>query len=84
MSALVWHCPKNDGWLTCGQSTAYLITKVSDPPPPPSESQGFAASQTEWRNKQKFLSLSLANLDALHDKPPPYSEVDPHPVSSQQ
>ncbi|KAH6844833.1 formamidase [Chaetomium sp. MPI-CAGE-AT-0009] len=56
-------------------STAYLITKVSDPPPPPSESQGFAQSQTEWRNKQKFLSLSLANLDALHDKPPPYAEV---------
>ncbi|SPQ25820.1 defb24d9-bced-4526-bf07-28dfa70e7551 [Thermothielavioides terrestris] len=65
-------------------STAYLITKVSDPPPPPSQSQGFAASQTEWRNKQKFLSLSLWNLDALHDKPPPYSEVDPHPVASRQ
>ncbi|KAK4099871.1 hypothetical protein N658DRAFT_428859 [Parathielavia hyrcaniae] len=61
-------------------STAYLITKVSDPPPPPSESEGFAQSQTEWRNKQKFLSLSLGNLDALHDKPPPYSEVDPHPA----
>ncbi|KAK4032380.1 formamidase [Parachaetomium inaequale] len=60
-------------------STAYLITKISDPPPPPSESQGFAQSQTEWRNKQKFLSLSLGNLDALHDKPPPYAEVDPHP-----
>ncbi|KAK4124134.1 hypothetical protein N657DRAFT_571761 [Parathielavia appendiculata] len=60
-------------------STAYLITKVSDPPPPPSESEGFTQSQTEWRNKQKFLSLSLGNLDALHDKPPPYSEVDPHP-----
>lgn len=64
-------------------STAYLITKVSDPPPPPSESQGFAQSQTEWRNKQKFLSLSLANLDALHDKPPPYAEVDPHPEAAQ-
>ena len=68
----------------CQQSTAYLITKVSDPPPPPSESQGFAQSQTEWRNKQKFLSLSLGNLDALHDKPPPYTEVDPHPVAARE
>jgi len=65
-------------------STAYLITKVSDPPPPPAQSEGFAQSQTEWRNKQKFLSLSLANLDALHDKPPPYAEVDPHPTAARQ
>ncbi|KAL2268097.1 hypothetical protein VTJ83DRAFT_2943 [Remersonia thermophila] len=65
-------------------STAYLITKVSDPPPPPAESEGFAATQTEWRNKQKFLSLSLGNLDTLHDKPPPYSEADPYPVTRQE
>lgn len=61
------------------QSVAYLITKVSDPPPPPSESSGFAESQLEWRNKQKFLSLSLANMDSIHDKPPPYSIHDPNP-----
>lgn len=60
-------------------STAYLITKVTDPPPPPASSEGFAASQQEWKNKQKFLSLSLGNLDKIHDKPPPYSEVDPNP-----
>lgn len=60
-------------------STAYLITKVTDPPPAPSNSDGFAASQQEWKNKQKFLSLSLKNLDTIHDKPPAYSEVDPHP-----
>ncbi|KUI59423.1 hypothetical protein VP1G_06671 [Cytospora mali] len=59
-------------------STAYLITKVTDPPPPPTNSAAFAASQQEWKNKQKFLSLSLANLDKIHDKPPPYSELDPH------
>jgi hypothetical protein len=76
--------PKDERWLTCRQSTAYLITKISDPPPVPSESQGFAQSQTEWRNKQKFLSLSLGNLDALHDKPPPYAEVDPHPAAARQ
>lgn len=60
-------------------SAAYLITKVTDPPPPPAESAGFAASQQEWKNKQKFLDLSLANLDKIHDKPPPYFEQDPHP-----
>jgi len=65
-------------------STAYLITKVSDPPPPPSEYKNFAETQTEWRNKQKFLNLSLSNLDSLHDKPPPYSEVDPYPAASAQ
>ncbi|KAK4156833.1 formamidase [Chaetomidium leptoderma] len=65
-------------------STAYLITKVSDPPPPPSESQGFVQSQTEWKNKQKFLSLPLGKLDSLHDKPPPYSEVDPNPAAAPQ
>lgn len=59
-------------------STAYLITKVTDPPPPPSNSEGFASSQQEWKNKQKFLSLSLGNLDKIHEKPPPYSEVDPN------
>lgn len=60
-------------------STAFLITKVTDPPPPPSESEGYAASQQEWTNKQKFLSLSLSSLDKIHDKPPAYSETDPHP-----
>lgn len=44
-------------------STAYLITKVTDPPPPPAQSQGFAASQQVWRNKHEFLSLDLLNLD---------------------
>ncbi|PSR77231.1 transmembrane protein UsgS [Coniella lustricola] len=60
-------------------SAAFLITKVTDPLPPPSESEGYAASQQEWRNKQKFLSLSLSSLDKIHDKPPAYSEADPHP-----
>ncbi|PBP18716.1 transmembrane protein UsgS [Diplocarpon rosae] len=45
-------------------STAYLITKITDPPPPPAQSEGFAASQQTWRNKHEFLNLKLANLDA--------------------
>lgn len=62
-------------------STAYLITKVTDPPPPSNNSAGFATSQQEWKNKQKFLSLPLSSLDKIHDEPPSYSEVDPHPES---
>ncbi|PKS12316.1 hypothetical protein jhhlp_001616 [Lomentospora prolificans] len=51
-------------------STAYLLTKITDPPPPPQRQAGFAESQTVWRNKQKFLGLSLSNLDALQTAPP--------------
>lgn len=65
-------------------STAYLITKVTDPPPPPSEAREFAETQTEWRNKQKFLNLSLANIDTILDKPPRYQVDDPYPRSSSQ
>lgn len=49
-------------------SAAYLITKITDPPPPPSESAGFAAKQVEWKNAHEFLNLSLDNLDAIHLK----------------
>ncbi|CZR57534.1 probable transmembrane protein UsgS [Phialocephala subalpina] len=48
-------------------STAYLITKITDPPPPPNQSEGFTASQQEWRNKHEFLSLKLLDLDAHHE-----------------
>ncbi|KAH6652092.1 transmembrane protein UsgS [Truncatella angustata] len=70
-------------------STAYLITKVTDPPPPPAQSKNFAASQQVWRNKHEFLSLSLFDLDALHaGRDPPSgsaasssSKVPPYPPS---
>jgi hypothetical protein len=58
-------------------STAYLITKISDPPPKPAESEGFAASQQEWRNKHEFLSMSLFNLDA--DSSPNAAQVTQTP-----
>ncbi|KAG0647363.1 hypothetical protein D0Z07_7120 [Hyphodiscus hymeniophilus] len=45
-------------------STAYLITKITDPPPPAARSEGFAASQQEWKNKHEFLTKGLFNLDA--------------------
>lgn len=45
-------------------STAYLMTKITDPPPPPAEFDSFAESQVRWKNKHEFLSLPLAKLDA--------------------
>jgi hypothetical protein len=47
-------------------STAYLITKITDPPPVPAESDGFVESQVTWKNKHDFLRLSLDNLDRLN------------------
>ncbi|CAG7964087.1 unnamed protein product [Penicillium salamii] len=47
-------------------STAYLVTKITDPPPPPAESEGFAESQVTWANKHDFLRLSLDNLDKFN------------------
>ena len=44
-------------------STAYLITKITDPPPSPAYSEKFVESQMTWRNKQKFLQLPLGDLD---------------------
>ncbi|KAJ5094668.1 hypothetical protein N7456_010529 [Penicillium angulare] len=47
-------------------STAYLVTKITDPPPSPAESEGFAESQVTWKNKHDFLRLSLENIDKLN------------------
>lgn len=47
-------------------STAYLVTKITDPPPSPDHAAEYVASQQVWKNKHEFLSLSLANLDSLH------------------
>ena len=44
-------------------STAYLITKITDPPPAPAYSEQFAESQVRWTNKKEFLTLPLAHLD---------------------
>lgn len=60
-------------------STAYLITKITDPPPSPAHSDGFAASQQEWKNKHEFLTMELMNLDA-------HSKLDPvirDPINTQ-
>lgn len=59
--------------------TAYLITKITDPPPDPAHSEGFAASQQQWKNKHAFLKLDLFHLDA-----PDISNdgVDQNPIST--
>lgn len=49
-------------------STAYLITKITDPPPQPGEAEGFAESQTRWTNKHEFLKLPLEKIDLLNVK----------------
>jgi len=64
-------------------STAYLITKITDPPPPPATSQGFAASQIHWKNKHEFMSLPLAAIDAINVKthtPQPEKFVKEYPT----
>lgn len=66
-------------------SAAYLITKITDPPPPVKEKDNWVEAQTKWRNKHEFLSLSLGELDKIHavatghghGEPPAYEEVDP-------
>lgn len=63
-------------------STAYLVTKITDPPPQPSEAAGFAASQQEWKNAHEFLDLSLDNLDAIHLKRQPSSVQSQTPATS--
>ncbi|KAF2271687.1 uncharacterized protein EI97DRAFT_462652 [Westerdykella ornata] len=60
-------------------STAYLITKITDPPPPPAEAEHFKEESLRWKNKHEFLSLPWENMDAynisLHRKKAPESDV---------
>jgi hypothetical protein len=59
-------------------STAYLITKITEPPLPPSEAEKFKQDSLRWKNKHEFLNLSLQNVDAFNiamHKPEEKSEV---------
>lgn len=47
-------------------STAFLITKITDPPPPPTDWKAYAESQAHWQNKHEFLKLPLDKLDAYN------------------
>jgi len=51
-------------------STAYLITKITEPPPPPSEKgegdKEWIESEVRWKNKHLFLELPLDRLDEFN------------------
>lgn len=47
-------------------STAYLITKITEPPPPPSDADEFKAKDVHWENKHEFLNLPLDKLDKFN------------------
>ncbi|KAF2853776.1 hypothetical protein T440DRAFT_288635 [Plenodomus tracheiphilus IPT5] len=44
-------------------STAYLITKITEPPPPPTEAEKFKADSIRWKNKHEFLNLPWQHMD---------------------
>ncbi|KAF2200822.1 hypothetical protein GQ43DRAFT_57446 [Delitschia confertaspora ATCC 74209] len=47
-------------------STAYLITKITEPPPEPIKLEEFKETSVRWKNKHDFLSLPLNLLDNLN------------------
>jgi hypothetical protein len=47
-------------------STAYLITKVTEPPPPPSEAEEYKRESLRWKNKHEFLNLPWQHMDAYN------------------
>lgn len=47
-------------------STAYLITKITEPPPPPAEIEQFKQKDVRWENKHEFLALPLDGLDRFN------------------
>lgn len=50
-------------------STAYLITKITEPPPPPSgDNKEYIESEVRWKNKHLFLNLPLSRLDEFNAK----------------
>jgi hypothetical protein len=59
-------------------STAYLITKITEPPPSPTEADEFKRDSLRWKNKHEFLSLPWEKMDtfniSMHDNKP-QSEV---------
>lgn len=57
-------------------STAYLITKITDPPPPPSEAKQYAESEVRWKNKHQFLELPLDKLDKFNLSHKIHDEVE--------
>lgn len=51
-------------------STAYLITKITEPPPPPEQMRQYAVRQQNWHNKHEFLKLDIASIDNVRRNVP--------------
>jgi hypothetical protein len=49
-------------------STAYLITKITQPPPAPQEAEEFKKRDVRWENKHEFLSMPFNAMDKLSEK----------------
>ena len=49
-------------------STAYLITKITEPPPEPQQAEEFKKREVRWENKHEFLDLPLDALDKMNIK----------------
>jgi hypothetical protein len=49
-------------------STAYLITKITEPPPPPGDNTEFIENEVRWKNKHLFLALPMDRLDEFNAK----------------
>ena len=47
-------------------STAYLITKITNPPPDPQHAEDFKKEDIHWSNKHEFVSLPLDAIDKLN------------------
>ncbi|KAF2402199.1 transmembrane protein UsgS [Trichodelitschia bisporula] len=56
-------------------STAYLITKITEPPPAPAQSKEWMDEHVRWKNKHEFMAIPFALLD----EPFPHG---PKPVES--
>lgn len=49
-------------------STAYLITKITEPPPEPVNVEQFKQSDVRWINKHEFLNMPMEAIDKLNIK----------------
>ncbi|KAF2631753.1 hypothetical protein BU25DRAFT_407394 [Macroventuria anomochaeta] len=47
-------------------STAYLITKITEPPLPPNEAEKFKEDSLRWKNKHEFLELPWQHMDTYN------------------
>jgi hypothetical protein len=60
-------------------STAYLITKITEPPPPPGSEKEFVESEVRWKNKHLLLDLPMHRLDEFNAKLIGADKVEPVP-----